>query len=184
MKPQRADDPVQPFAAVRVLSDALRVPRWLALGLAAAMAAGVAVGVATTRGPAAAVLLRAVFFAAAFAYLTVSLVDFWEHGRLERALGGGFFSTRALPLGESVNHALTTLTVVAFLALARHPPPVLAARDWVMLAAPAAFLALGWRDELVYHRRRCAHREDLMHTVAHLAAGVMMCSFALSKMVF
>lgn len=183
MKPQRADDRVEPFASVRVLPDALRVPRWLGGLVAAAMAAGVAVGWATTRGPAPLVAIRCLFFVAAFAYLTVSLVDFWEHGRLERALGGGFFSTRALPFGESVNHALTTIAVVAFLALARRPGPIFAPRDWVMLAAPAAFLALGWRDELVYHRRRCAHREDIMHTVAHLAAGVMMCSFALSKMV-
>ena len=61
--------------------------------------------------------------------------------------------------------------------------PVAEWRDWVALSLPAAFLLLGWRDELLYHRRRCAHREDIMHTVAHLAAGLMMCSFALSKMV-
>jgi hypothetical protein len=55
----------------------------------------------------------------------------------------------------------------------------LRARDWFTISAPGIFLALGWRDELKFHRRRSAHREDLMHTVAHLAAGVMLASLYL-----
>jgi hypothetical protein len=161
----------------------LRIPRWLGVVLATAMATGVALGVLATAGAPALKLIRAIFFAGAFAYLTISIVDFWEHWRLERAVGGGLFTWRAMRLGETVNHALTTVAVVGFLVLARPPPPALAWRDWVALSLPAAFLLLGWRDELLYHRRRCAHREDIMHTVAHLAAGLMMCSFALSKMV-
>jgi hypothetical protein len=161
----------------------LRIPRWLGLTLAAAMATGVAVGVFATVGPAALKMIRAIFFAGAFGYLTVSIVDFWEHWRLERVAGGGLFTWRAMRFGETVNHAFTTVAVVGFLVLARRPPPVMEWRDWVALSLPAVFLLLGWRDELVYHRRRCVHREDIMHTVAHLAAGLMMCSFALSKMV-
>jgi len=68
------------------------------------------------------------------------------------------------------------------LTLARPLPPSLKMRDYLVLASPALFLVLGWRDELVYHRRRCVHREDIMHTVSHLAAGVMMCSFLTSKL--
>jgi hypothetical protein len=172
------------MAPMRTETDpAVRIPAWLAGVTAAAMAAGVAVGVVATDGPAPLKLVRAIFFAAAFAYAVISILDFWEHGRLERALGGHFFSTRAIPLFETVNHALTGAVVLAFLVLARRPPSTPEPRDWLTLVLPAAFLALGWRDELLYHRRRCAHREDIMHTVAHLAAGVMMCSFALSKMV-
>jgi hypothetical protein len=46
----------------------------------------------------------------------------------------------------------------------------------VTLFGPLAFLVLGWRDEIVYHRLRTAHREDIMHTTAHLAAGLMLAS--------
>ena len=182
-KPTQQPESVVPFEAVRVLPDALRIPRWLGVTLAVALAVGAALGALASDGPLGHRLVRAVFFASAFAYLTISVVDFWEHGRLERALGGHFWSTRALPLGETINHALTSLAVIGFLLLARRPPPSVEPRDLVALMLPAVFLALGWRDELVYHRRRCAHREDIMHTTAHLAAGVMMCSFALSKMV-
>ena len=64
------------------------------------------------------------------------------------------------------------------LALSRPLPSVLEPRDWFVLASPLVFLALGWRDEFVYHRRRSVHREDLMHTVAHLAAGAMLSAWA------
>jgi hypothetical protein len=165
------------------LPEELRIPRWLTALLVSAMAAGVAIGLFTTAGAPALKMIRAIFFAAALGYLTISVVDLWEHWRLEREAGGGLFTWRAMRVGETVNHAFTTVAVVGFLALARRPPPVLEWRDWVALALPAGFLLLGWRDELLYHRRRCVHREDLMHTVAHLAAGLMICSFALSKMV-
>jgi hypothetical protein len=56
----------------------------------------------------------------------------------------------------------------------RRPPPVLEPRDWLCLVAPGIFLVLGWYDEVVYHRRRCEHREDIMHTISHLAGGVML----------
>lgn len=162
---------------------AVRIPAWLALVVAGAMAAGVALGLLATDGPPLLKIVRAVFFASAFGYAAVSILDFWEHGRLEGELGGHFFTSRAIPLWESINHVATGATVIAFLLLARQPPSTPALRDWVTVLLPPTFLALGWRDELVYHRRRCKHREDIMHTVAHLAAGLMMCSFALSKMV-
>ena len=43
-------------------------------------------------------------------------------------------------------------------------------------------IPLGWRDELVYHRQRTDHREDMFHTVGHLAAGVMLTSFMRLRM--
>jgi hypothetical protein len=125
---------------------------------------------------------RALFFGSAFAYLTTATVDFWEHLRLEKEATGRFLAWQAVPLGESLNHAGTTVILVAMLLLVRRPPPVLEARDWLCLAAPALFLALGWWDEVVYHRRRCEHREDLMHTVSHLAGGVMVTALYMMRL--
>jgi hypothetical protein len=172
-------DPLQPYRERGALPGELRVPLPVALGVPLAIAAGVALGILLD-GPEPK-LVRASFFASAFAYLTVSLFDFWEHFRLEKAATGRWWSTTVLPLGETLNHAATSAVVIAFLALGRPLVSPLAPRDWFCLSAPLAFLALGWRDELVYHRKRCVHREDLMHTVAHLAAGAMMCSFGLLR---
>jgi hypothetical protein len=176
-------DPLQPFGERAPPPPALRLPPLLVAAVALAIALGVLVGLwasAGASGPQR--MLRAIFFASAFAYLVVSLLDFREHFRLERAATGRWWSTRVLPLGETLNHAATGLVVVAMLVLARPLPSPPQPRDWFVLAAPALFLALGWRDELVYHRRRCAHREDIMHTTAHLAAGVMMCSLLTSQL--
>jgi hypothetical protein len=80
--------------------------------------------------------------------------------------------------GGTANHLATISVLIATLLLARPlPRERLAPRDWFVLFAPGLFLALGWRDELVYHRRRAVHREDMMHTVAHLAAGAMLAGF-------
>src|SRR5260370_31062422 len=147
----------------------VRVPRWLGGVLATAMAAGVALGVFATAGAAALKLIRAISFAGAFAYLTISIVDFWEHWRLERAVGGGLFTWRAMRFGETVNPALPTVAVVGFLVLARPPPPALEWRGWVALSLPGAFLFLGWRAELLYHPPRCAPRSDIIPTHAHPA---------------
>jgi hypothetical protein len=118
--------------------------------------------------------IRAAFFSSAFGYLAVSLLDFWEHMRLEKEMTGRYFATQAVPLGETVNHGATIATLLGILILARPLPERLAPRDHFVLAAPILFLVLGWRDELVYHRKRSTHREDMMHTVAHLGAGVML----------
>lgn len=172
-------DPTQPFRTRGPLPDELRVPPVITIGVLVAIAGGVALGFALAgREP---VLVRAGFFGSAFAYLVVSLFDFWEHFRLEKVATGRWWAISVLPLGESLNHAATGIVVIAFLLLARPLPAVLAPRDWICLASPPLFLALGWHDELAYHRRRSAHREDLMHTVAHLAAGAMLCTFALMR---
>jgi len=158
----------------RAIPPAVRVPPLVGAIVGGAVAAGPLVG-ATSRGaPPALRIVRSVFWSAALGYLTTSLVDFAEHFRLEKEATGHYLRSRVVPVGETLNHAATVGTVVSALALAR---PVrsrrLRARDWWLLAAPAVFLALGWRDEFVYHRRRSTHREDMMHTIPHLAAGVM-----------
>lgn len=180
--PRPTDPELRPFAELRLLPAELTVPRWLGVLLALVMAGGAALGLATAGGRPGLVLIRPIFFAAAFGYATVSLVDFWEHARLEKLLTGRYLESQAVPPGETINHVLTTLTIVAILVLARPLPRLLAARDWFVLGAPALFLALAWRDELVYHRRRAARRENLMHTVAHLAAGMMLAAFYVMRL--
>jgi hypothetical protein len=165
---------VAPWSEVRRRVPAeLRIPAWLGVTLGGAVAVGPLLGLGTGDTSPPERVLRSVFFSAAFGYLVTSLVDFAEHFRLERAVTGRRLAAVVVPPGETLNHAATIATVVSALALVRPPRARPTARDLVVLAAPAAFLALGWRDELVYHRKRATHREDIMHTVAHLAAGVM-----------
>jgi len=175
-------DPLLPFAARERPAAPLRVPVTLVTAVAIAIAAGATMGATRSAGPPAYHALRAIFFGSAFAYLVLSLLDFWEHFRLERAAGGQWWSMRVLPVGETLNHFATGAVIVGMFVLARPLPSTLAPRDWLVVSSPAIFLALGWRDELVYHRRRCAHREDIMHTVAHLSAGVMMCSYLSTRL--
>lgn len=162
--------------------EAPRPPVWLVVAVAAGVVAGGTVGV-LTGAKAGEQLASAVFHAAAFAYLITSVADLLEHLRLERIATGRWWAHSVVPVGESVNHLATVLTLAAFLSLVRPPPAVLELRDWIVLAAPGVFLALGWRDEVVYHRRRSTHREDIIHTVSHLAAGVMLAGAVASKMV-
>lgn len=157
----------------RHLPAELRVPIWLGSAVGSAVGAGALLGLGRPGASRPERLTRAVFFGAAFGYLGAALVDFAEHFRLEKAATGRYLAAVVVPPGETLNHAATIATIVAALAWLRPPatPPTL--RDLALFAAPGLFLALGWRDELVYHRRRARHREDIMHTVSHLAAGVM-----------
>ena len=175
-------DPLLPFRARERPIAALRLPVALVATVGFAVTAGAVAGATLSVGAPAYRLLLALFFASAFADLTLSLLDFWEHFRLERAATGRWWSMTVLPPGETLNHTATAAVIIALFVLARPLPPSLAPRDWFVLAAPALFLALGWRDEVVYHRRRCAHREDIMHTTAHLAAGVMMCTYLSTRL--
>lgn len=151
----------------------LRIPWWVTALCVAAVAAGVVQGLLQgAHGPAER-FLRCVYPACAFLYLALSAVDFAEHFRLEKEATGRFTSMTAIPPGETVNHALTLSTIIAAVLLARPLPAALETRDLVVLSAPIAFLALGLRDEIVYHRKRAKHREDIMHTTAHLTAGIM-----------
>jgi hypothetical protein len=175
-------DPLIPFAERPPIDAQLRPSALVTASVALALVAGVALGALASAGPLPYRVLRAIFFAAAFAYAVLSSLDFWEHFRLEKAATGRFWSMSVLPAGETLNHAATGAVIVAMFVLARPLGSTLAVRDWFVLVTPALFLALGWRDEVVYHRRRCAHREDIMHTVAHLAAGVMMCAYLSTRL--
>jgi hypothetical protein len=177
-----SDQPTTPFHERGELDRSLRVPVVIAIVVLIAMLCGVVFG-ASTAETTALKLVRAVFFASAFAYLVVSLFDFWEHFRLEKLATGRYLAWKVVPVGETINHLATGTTVVLFLVLGRPIQGGLTVRNVFLLTAPAIFLALGWRDELVYHRRRTAHREDIMHTVAHLAAGTMMATFATMRLV-
>jgi hypothetical protein len=159
------------------------VPGWLWAAVLVSIALGVTLGLQDAARPAGQRLARAVFLGGGLAYLAVSIVDFWEHYRLEKVVSGRYFGWTAVPLGESLNHAATTIVLVSMLVLGRPLRLPLEPRDWWVLMAPAVFLLLGWRDELVFHRRRAQHREDIMHTLAHLAAAVMLAGFAASRLV-
>ena len=163
----------RPFTARRHLPADLRVPSWIGVSIAGSVAGGLLLG-GVPEADRRLRVLRAVFFGAAFGYLTISLADFAEHFRLEKIATGRYLRAVVVPFGESLNHALTIVTVVSAIMLAGPPAQTDARRRSFWPAfAPGVFLALGWRDELVYHRRRGTHREDIIHTVAHLAAGVM-----------
>lgn len=167
----------RPFRELRGAPPNVRIPTWVAALIAAAVAGGALLGISTAQHGQAEQLLNAVFFASAFGYVVISMIDFREHFRLEKEATGRWLAFSAVPLGETLNHAATTIVVVAILLFARPLPAELEPRDIFVLIAPALFLALGWRDEVLYHRVRGAHREDIMHTTAHLAAGIMLTSF-------
>jgi hypothetical protein len=151
----------------------VRIPWWVSAPCVAAAAAGAAQGFFASAATPAERYLRCVYTACAFLYLALSTVDFVEHFRLEKEATGRFLSMTAVPFGESVNHALTLSTIALAIVLARPLPALVEPRDMVVLGAPIAFLVLGLRDEIVYHRKRAKHREDIMHTTAHLTAGIM-----------
>ena len=151
----------------------VRIPWWVSASCLGAAAAGAAQGLLASAGTPVERYLRCVYTACALLYLALSAIDFVEHFRLEKEATGRYLAMTAVPFGETVNHALTLSTIIAAIVLARPLPAVLEPRDVVVLGAPIAFLALGLRDELVYHRKRAKHREDIMHTTAHLTAGIM-----------
>jgi hypothetical protein len=100
-------DPLLRFSRRPPLADALRPPTLIVIGLGVAIPAGVLLGVAVSPGPLAYRAVRGIFFASAFAYLVLSLFDFWEHFRLEKAATGRWWSMSVLPPGETLNHIAT-----------------------------------------------------------------------------
>src|SRR4051812_6508094 len=99
-------DPLLPFADRTPLPAELRPPRVVVILLLGALVAGVLVGAAGSGTPPYRAV-RAIFFASAFAYLVLSIFDFWEHFRLEKAATGKWWSMKVLPAGETLNHAAT-----------------------------------------------------------------------------
>ncbi len=158
------------------------IPTWLVVVVIASVVAGV-LGGALSDGPITQRLARAAFFGSAIAYASTAVVDFWEHTRIEIAVSGSLFPYNAIPIGEAINHVLNTSLVIAMIVLVGPIELPLDARDVFVLIAPLVFLAFGWHDELIYHRRRCRHREDMMHTVAHQACGMMLTSLYLMRLI-
>lgn len=173
----------RPFREVRTLPAELRLPGWFVAVLTASMAAGLITG---WMSGAASPLLRfanGAFHASLYGYIVVSFLDAWEHFRLEHHVTGRWIGWTVVPFGESLLHAAIVGTLVATLELARPITSAVALRDWFVLGAPLLFLALGWADELIYHRRRALHREDILHTISHLAAGSMLVSLFVAHVV-
>lgn len=104
------------------------------------------------------------------AYGASALRDLAEHFRLEKAATGRLWSWTVVGPAESALHVAIGLVVIAAALLARPLPDAPALRDGFVLAAPFLFVGLGLADEIGFHRRRCDHREDMMHTVSHLLA--------------
>lgn len=169
----RSAEPVVAFRDVKALPAHLAVPWPVWIVLFVVGGGGLAVGWLTSSDGVAHALLSSTFYCAGGLYLAISVVDFREHFRLERELTGRSLAAQAVPIGETINHAGSILIVGLTLVLPRTVTAALEPRDVVALLLPLAFLALGLRDEIVYHRRRAAHREDILHTTAHLCAGAM-----------
>ncbi len=171
------------FDALGPLPAALRIPRrWAALAVAAlagALLASSPWSAPTWREA----VTRAGLALALVAYLGVSLLDLAEHFRLEREVSGRWFGWQAVPLGESCVHVALTCVLIAACVLARPLPAQPAPRDLFVLASPILFSGLGWWDELAFHRRRAAHREDILHTLSHLAAGALLASVLIGTLV-
>lgn len=181
--PVRAEEPVRPWDEHRALPPHLRPT---ALAWAVLVVGSLGAAVAAFLSPADHELQRLARAAAAgsgAAYAIISYIDFREHFLLEKALTGKWWSTRALPLGETLNHAGSGLTLLLLLLLARPVVDAPTARDVVVFLLAPAFLLLGLRDEFVFHRRRSSHREDLMHTTAHLAGGALIASWLVLRVV-
>lgn len=176
------NDTPRPFSELRELPAELRVRSWLAVAIGAATLGGIVQGALMAASSPAERIARCVFLFGAYGDLTVSMVDFAEHYRLEKAVTGRYLTFVVVPLGESLNHVATVGVIVAMLVLGRPLPATPEWRDLLWIGAPALYLVLGWRDELVYHRRRASHREDLMHTVAHIAAAVMLAGFVATRL--
>jgi hypothetical protein len=177
-----ADGEIEPARARIVpfrqtaLPSSLRLPRWLSLLSAGAVGVAMVAGATRQRHSLLWRLLRATFFGSTVGYGIVALLDLAEHLRLEKETTGHYLRWVAIPPLESALHGALVATNISALALARprlHPSR---ARGLWLALAPGALLALGWADELAFHRRRTGHREDIMHTTQHLAEGVMLAS--------
>ena len=168
----------EPFEAVRTLSPELKVPPALWATLATASLVGFVVGLFAAEGLNRTPGAFACFCASIAAYLVVSGLDLHEHLRLEKFVTGRWIEWKVVPLGESVLHSGIVGCLVAALILSFWEPPL---GPIPLLVATLGFFALGWCDELIYHRRRALHREDILHTVSHLAGGAVFATLLLSN---
>ncbi len=179
----RTPEPPRAFDDVRALPPHLVItPLAWVIGISATLAAGVAAALFPSEafGQQA---LRSASAASGALYAVISYIDFREHFHMEKALTGRYLAWRVVPPGETLNHMGSGLTLIALLLLARPIGAAADARDVVVLMLPVVFLLLGLRDEFVFHRRRAHHREDMMHTTAHLAGGALIASYLALRLV-
>jgi len=167
----------RPFREVRMLAPELRVPPSLWLALLVFTTAGFGVGFSLAGGLDRSPWAFGSFCAAATSYTLVVALDLNEHFRLERFVTGRYMSWQVIPLWESALHigivgSLGIAVVVAFQG------PLWG--NGLLLLSTLAFFGLGWVDELLYHRRRALHREDILHTVSHLTGGAVFATLFLS----
>ncbi len=165
------------------MPDSMRIRPWVYASILGAAAAGPVGAWLTRRAPAPTRFLRGTLLGSTLAYLTAVALDLAEHFRLEKEATGSYFRCSAVPFSESVVHASIVATNLSALVLARPVRRIRGPIDLWLLVAPGVFLALGWTDELVYHRRRAPHREDIIHATEHLAEGVMWTALYASRMV-
>ncbi len=173
----------RPFAEMRHVPRSLRIPLVLAAVLAVAIPIAFIAGFAQESFLPLRGLVRGLFLAAVAAFVIVSATDLLEHMRLERELTGRFLAWKVVPLGESLLHAGVAATLVAMFALARPVETGGSMRDVYVVLAPLLFLAIGWTDELVYHRRRAQQREHVLHALGHLAAAAMLVTFVMLRFI-
>src|SRR4051812_32901804 len=112
----------------KITPPAVRLPGWLGGGIGAATLGGALYGWLRRRRtrlgagedpPAPQRAAQGVFFGAGMGYLTTSLLDFWEHFRLEREATGRYWGFSAVPPGETLNHLATISTLLGLFGLAR-----------------------------------------------------------------
>ncbi len=173
----------RPFREVRRLPPELRLPRGFVVSLTAVLAAGAAIGFASGGESLMGRVAEASFRASFFAYLLVSSLDLMEHFRLEKYVTGRYIGFTVVPFAETLVHGAIVTTLAAMITFVRPISGTPELRDWAILLSPLVFLALGWFDELFFHRRRALHREDILHTISHLAAGTMLVSMFASRLV-
>lgn len=172
----------RPFSTFSVPSSA-RIPRSLALLFASTVASGPLAAIAGRKVPLPARILRGILVSAASAWALLTAVDHAEHLRLEKKATGRYLRWSVVPPGESALHLGLLATNTSALLLARPIRRPMGPADLWLLAAPAVFLALGWSDELIFHRKRAPHREHMIHTTEHLAEGVMWAALYAKRLV-
>ncbi|MCH2174052.1 hypothetical protein MK489_24995 [Myxococcota bacterium] len=167
----------QPFEAVRALAPELRVPPSLWLALASIAAMGFVVGGLSASHLGRSTWAFACFCASIASYGFVATLDLKEHLRLEKFVTGRFVAWTVIPLGESALHVGIVGCLLLAVSITLSQP---ALGSSPLLLATLGFFGLGWLDELLYHRRRALHREDILHTVSHLTGGAVFATLYLS----
>lgn len=173
----------RPFYEVAAVPLELKIPKKFVVGVTAAALGGAGLGFARTSGPVLGRVAEAIFQGSLTVYAGIAAFDVLEHLRLEKHVTGGYLSSTVIPWPETAIHVAIGATLAGFIQLARPIDRKLERRDAFVLLTPHLFLALGWLDELAFHRRRALHREDILHTVSHLSAAALMAALFAARVI-